>query len=231
MRSLAAHLGLAEPPRWIEGFDISHTQGVESVASLIVWREGRLRKGDYRSFNMRDLDGPDDFRSIEQAVERRYRRLLEESGQMPDLILIDGGRGQLNAALAALARLGVEEVAGGRARQARGGDLPAGPARAAAPAPLRPRAAAAAARSATRPTASRSRATAAGAARAACAAGSTTCAASARGASACCCERFGTLDRIRAATEAELAAAVGPALAARLRASSCGEPPAADGLD
>jgi excinuclease ABC subunit C len=110
VRSLQQALGLPEPPLWIEGFDISNTQGGESVASVIVWREGRLRKGDYRSLNLRGLAGPDDFRSIEQAVERRYRRLLEESGETPDLVLVDGGRGQLNAALTALARLGLEEV-------------------------------------------------------------------------------------------------------------------------
>jgi excinuclease ABC subunit C len=109
--ALAAALGLAEPPRWIEGFDISNTQGSESVASLIVWRQGKLRKGEYRSFNIRGLAGPDDFRSIEQAVERRYRRLLdEEGGLLPDLVLIDGGRGQLNAALAALGRLGIDDL-------------------------------------------------------------------------------------------------------------------------
>jgi excinuclease ABC subunit C len=110
VRSLQQHLDLPEAPRWIEGFDISNSQGQESVASVIVWREGRLRKGDYRSLNLRGLEGPDDFRSIEQAVERRYRRLLEETGELPDLVLIDGGRGQLNAALAGLARLGHEEV-------------------------------------------------------------------------------------------------------------------------
>lgn len=108
---LAARLDLPEPPRWIDGFDISNTQGTETVASLVVWREGRMRKGDYRTFNIRGLTGPDDFRSIEQAVERRYRRLLdEEGGLLPDLVLIDGGRGQLNAALAALARLGLEDL-------------------------------------------------------------------------------------------------------------------------
>jgi len=110
VRSLQKHLDLPEAPRWIEGFDISNTHGGESVASLIVWREGRLRKSDYRSLNLKGLEGPDDFRSIEQAVERRYRRLLEETGTVPDLVLVDGGRGQLNAALTALARLGLEEV-------------------------------------------------------------------------------------------------------------------------
>ena len=109
--ALERHLGLEEPPRRIEGFDISHFQGGETVASMVVWEEGRMRKSDYRSFNVRDLTQPDDFASMRQAVERRYRRVLEETGAMPDLILIDGGRGQLNAALAALAELGVEETA------------------------------------------------------------------------------------------------------------------------
>jgi excinuclease ABC subunit C len=109
-QSLESHAGLLEPPRRIEGFDISHFQGGETVASLVVWEEGRMRKSEYRSFNIRGLDQPDDFAAMRQAVERRYRRRLEELGEMPDLILIDGGRGQLNAALAALADLGVEET-------------------------------------------------------------------------------------------------------------------------
>jgi excinuclease ABC subunit C len=109
--ALCGHLAaLEDAPRRIEGFDISHFQGGETVASLVVWEEGRMRKGEYRSFNIRGFTQPDDFAAIHQAVERRYRRRLEEVGEMPDLILIDGGRGQLNAALAALAELGVEET-------------------------------------------------------------------------------------------------------------------------
>jgi excinuclease ABC subunit C len=108
--ALARHLDLDAPPRRVEGFDISHFQGGETVASLVVWEEGRMRKGEYRSFNIRDLTLPDDFASMNQAVDRRYRRRLEEIGEMPDLILIDGGRGQLNAALDALSGLGVEET-------------------------------------------------------------------------------------------------------------------------
>jgi excinuclease ABC subunit C len=77
---------------------------------MVVWEEGKMRKGEYRSFNIRDLTQPDDFASMRQAVDRRYRRILEEVGAMPDLILIDGGIGQLNAALGALAELGVEET-------------------------------------------------------------------------------------------------------------------------
>ena len=108
--ALAARLEMAEPPRRIEGFDVSNFQGDQTVASLVVWEEGRMRKSDYRSFNIRGLDGPDDFAALRQAVERRYRRRLDEVGLMPDLVLVDGGRGQLNAVLEALAGLGVEET-------------------------------------------------------------------------------------------------------------------------
>jgi len=126
--SLQALLDLPEPPRWIEGFDISNTQGGESVASVIVWREGRLRKGEYRTLNLRTVEGADDFRSIGEAVERRYRRLLEETGESPDLILIDGGRGQLNAALSALERVGLDEApAVGLAKREEEIYLPAAP--------------------------------------------------------------------------------------------------------
>ena len=111
--ALLRHLDLPESPRRIEGFDISNFQGSETVASLVVWEEGKMRKGEYRSFNVRGVPGhpgSDDFASLREAVERRYRRRLEEVGAMPDLILIDGGRGQLNAALEGLAMLGVEET-------------------------------------------------------------------------------------------------------------------------
>lgn len=107
---LRRHLDLPEAPRRIEGFDVSTFQGGETVASLVVWEEGKMRKGEYRSFNIRGLDDTDDFFSMHQAVERRYRRRLEEVGEMPDLILVDGGRGQLNAAIEALGGLGVEET-------------------------------------------------------------------------------------------------------------------------
>ncbi|HVS04416.1 MAG TPA: excinuclease ABC subunit UvrC [Thermoanaerobaculia bacterium] len=108
--ALARHLELPERPRRIEGLDVSHVQGTETVASLVVWEEGRMRKGDYRTFNVRGLAGGDDFAALHQAVSRRYRGLLDEDALLPDLVLIDGGRGQLNAALAGLAELGIEEV-------------------------------------------------------------------------------------------------------------------------
>jgi len=109
-KALVRALGLLEPPNRIEGIDISNLQGTEMVGSLVVWEEGRILKKDYRSFNLRNMAGQDDFAAIHQVVTRRYRRVLEEVGSMPDLILIDGGRGQLNAALEALAELGVEET-------------------------------------------------------------------------------------------------------------------------
>lgn len=103
-------LGLTEPPNRIEGFDVATLHGGATVASLVVWEQGKMRKSEYRSFNIKGLRKADDFASIRQAVLRRYRRRLEELGAMPDLILIDGGRGQLNAALSALMELGVEET-------------------------------------------------------------------------------------------------------------------------
>ncbi len=108
--ALKSHLDLDQPPQRIEGFDVSTLQGSEIVASMVVWEDGKMNKSEYRSFNIRGLDDTDDFASIRQAVWRRYRRRLDEVGEMPDLILVDGGRGQLNAALQALAELGVEDT-------------------------------------------------------------------------------------------------------------------------
>jgi len=101
--ALAAALGLARPVRRIECFDISHLQGEAQVASLVVWEEGKLRKSEYRSFNVRAGKGADDPAAIAEAVERRYRRRAAEGAAPPDLVLIDGGRTQLAAAVGALA--------------------------------------------------------------------------------------------------------------------------------
>ena len=107
---LARVLDLSVPPRRIEAFDISHLQGTDSIASLVVFEDGKPKKADYRLFGItsQHLLAPDDFKSMAEAVERRYRKLRDEGLEMPDLVLVDGGRGQLQAALTALDRLGVE---------------------------------------------------------------------------------------------------------------------------
>ncbi len=107
LAALAAALGLDEPPRRIECFDISNIHGADSVAALVVWDDGQPRKASYRTFAIREVRGSDDVASIAEAVTRRYRRLLGEDQRLPDLVLIDGGRGQLGAAVAALARVGL----------------------------------------------------------------------------------------------------------------------------
>ncbi len=98
-------LALPELPRRIECFDISHIQGAETVASMVVWEDGRMKKSDYRKFIIRTVDGVDDFASMREVVTRRYQRIQEEKKEMPSLILIDGGLGQLSAAAAALSSL------------------------------------------------------------------------------------------------------------------------------
>ena len=98
-------LGLPEPPRRIECFDISHIQGAETVASLVVWEDGEMKKSDYRKFIIRTVDGVDDFASMREVVARRYQRIQEAKKEMPSLILIDGGLGQLSAAATALSAL------------------------------------------------------------------------------------------------------------------------------
>jgi len=104
-------LGYDREIRKIESFDISNIQGSDSVAGMVVLDRGKFDKNQYRVFNIRTVEGADDFRSMAEAVDRRYRRLLAEDKALPDMILIDGGRGQLNAALAALNKLGIEEIA------------------------------------------------------------------------------------------------------------------------
>jgi len=98
-------LGLAESPKRIECFDISHIQGAETVASMVVWEDGRMKKSDYRKFIIRTVEGVDDFASMREVVARRYKRLLDEKKKFPSLVLIDGGLGQLHAAAEALASL------------------------------------------------------------------------------------------------------------------------------
>jgi len=98
-------LSLPERPRRIECFDISHIQGAETVASMVVWEDGQMKKSDYRKFIIRSVDGVDDFASMREVVTRRYKRLAADQKKFPDLILIDGGLGQLHAAAQALESL------------------------------------------------------------------------------------------------------------------------------
>jgi len=100
-------LTLPELPTRIECFDISHIQGAETVASMVVWEDGAMKKSDYRKFQVKTVTGVDDFAAIYEIVSRRYKRLQEEKKPLPSLILIDGGLGQLHAAYAALESLGI----------------------------------------------------------------------------------------------------------------------------
>ena len=107
LESLQECLGLPEAPQRIECFDVSHFQGTDTVASMVVWENGKMRKSDYRHFILRTVVGNDDFASIREVVGRRYRRLQEEKKPLPGLVLIDGGVGQLHAAAAALEEVGI----------------------------------------------------------------------------------------------------------------------------
>jgi excinuclease ABC subunit C len=98
-------VGLPELPKRIECFDISHIQGAETVASMVVWEDGSMKKSDYRKFIIRTVEGVDDFASMREVVTRRYKRLQQEEKPMPSLVLIDGGLGQLHAAAEALEAL------------------------------------------------------------------------------------------------------------------------------
>jgi excinuclease ABC subunit C len=98
-------LSLPELPKRIECFDISHIQGAETVASMVVWEDGKMKKSDYRKFIIRTVEGVDDFASMREVVMRRYKRVQQEEKPMPSLVLIDGGLGQLHAAAGALESL------------------------------------------------------------------------------------------------------------------------------
>jgi excinuclease ABC subunit C len=100
-------LTLEELPTRIECFDISHIQGAETVASMVVWEDGAMKKSDYRKFQVKTVSGVDDFASMREVIQRRYKRLLDDDKPFPSLILIDGGLGQLHAAYTALEEIGV----------------------------------------------------------------------------------------------------------------------------
>jgi excinuclease ABC subunit C len=104
-------LSLEQAPKRIECFDISHIQGTDKVASMVVWEDGRMKKSDYRKFIIRTVEGNDDFASMREVITRRYQRLQEEGKQRPGLVLVDGGLGQLHAAAEALEALGITDQA------------------------------------------------------------------------------------------------------------------------
>ena len=107
MAQMKADLRLSEEPRHIECFDNSNIQGTNPVAACVVFKNGKPSKKDYRHFNIKTVEGPDDFASMEEVVYRRYKRLLEEEQPLPQLIIIDGGKGQLSSALKSLDVLGL----------------------------------------------------------------------------------------------------------------------------
>jgi excinuclease ABC subunit C len=107
VRSLQRDLSLKELPRKIECFDISNIQGTDSVASMVVFVDGKPKKSEYRKFKIASVSGPDDFASMKEVIRRRYSRLLEEHQTLPDLIMVDGGKGQLSSAVEVLDALGI----------------------------------------------------------------------------------------------------------------------------
>lgn len=109
LEKLQEDLGLSDLPEHIECFDNSNIQGQEPVSACVVFRRAKPSKKEYRSFKIRSVEGPDDYASMEEAVHRRYRRLLDEGEELPQLLVIDGGKGQMNAARATLERLGIED--------------------------------------------------------------------------------------------------------------------------
>ncbi|HLX11988.1 MAG TPA: excinuclease ABC subunit UvrC, partial [Bacteroidota bacterium] len=109
VKSLQRDLRLQNLPRKIECFDISNIQGTDSVASMVVFVDAKPRKSEYRKFKIRAVEGPNDFASMREVIERRYTRLLTEHGDLPDLVMVDGGKGQLSSAVEVLERLGLRK--------------------------------------------------------------------------------------------------------------------------
>lgn len=108
LRTLQADLHMEEVPLWIECFDNSNLQGTNPVSSCVVFKNAKPSKRDYRHYNVKSVEGPNDFASMEEVVYRRYKRLLAEGQGLPQLVIIDGGKGQLSAAMKSLRALGLE---------------------------------------------------------------------------------------------------------------------------
>ena len=109
MEDMRRELHLEREPRHIECFDNSNLQGTNPVASCVVFRDGKPSRKEYRHFNIKTVEGPDDFASMREIVRRRYSRLLDEGAELPDLIIVDGGKGQLSSAYSVLKELGIEQ--------------------------------------------------------------------------------------------------------------------------
>jgi excinuclease ABC subunit C len=108
LEELQGALNLPGPPNRIEAFDISTIQGSETVASMVVWQGGDMKRDDYKRYKIRTVEGTDDFAAMQEVLTRRYSRALETDGVLPDLILLDGGRGQLNVGVKVLEELGLD---------------------------------------------------------------------------------------------------------------------------
>jgi len=109
LSALQRDLRLKSLPRKIECFDISNLQGTDTVASMVVFVDGKPKKSLYRRYIINEVEGPDDFASMREVIRRRYKRLLEENEQFPDLIIVDGGKGQLSSAVEILNELGIKD--------------------------------------------------------------------------------------------------------------------------
>jgi excinuclease ABC subunit C len=108
--ALQRDLRLKDLPKKIECFDISNLQGTDSVASMVVFVDGKPKKSLYRKYIIKDVEGPDDFASMEEVIERRYKRLLDNGDSLPDLVVVDGGKGQLSSAVGVLNKLGIKKI-------------------------------------------------------------------------------------------------------------------------
>jgi excinuclease ABC subunit C len=108
--ALQKDLGLSKLPTKIECFDISNLQGTDAVASMVVFVDGKPKKSLYRKFIIQDVEGPDDFASMQEVIRRRYTRVLKNEDPMPDLIMVDGGKGQLSSAVEVLSDLGLKQI-------------------------------------------------------------------------------------------------------------------------
>src|SRR5690606_38948753 len=107
LKKMQEDLRMNTLPRHIECFDNSNFQGQHPVSAVVVFRDGRPSKKEYRHFNVKTVEGPDDFATMKEAVFRRYRRLIDEGQDLPQLVVIDGGKGQLSSALKSLRLLGI----------------------------------------------------------------------------------------------------------------------------